>query len=70
MGILLFLGILWAVTIHIDRMQDAHRRACAFGLLLFYEVIHLVGFGLWQKWVCASLILSILGLQLMESKKS
>ena len=68
-GIILFLGILWALTMRIAHIENTRKRACSFGLLLFYEVIHLVGHGLWQKWICATIILSILGFYLSEHQK-
>lgn len=69
LGVLLFLGILWSLSLLISSLQDSKKRACAFGLLLFYEIIHLVGFGLWQKWICASIILSLMGCALNEMRR-
>jgi O-antigen ligase len=59
-GILLLLGVLWSVSQRLVRIKNPLERASLFGLLLFYEIIHLVGFGLWQKWIGASIILSLL----------
>jgi O-antigen ligase len=59
-GIFLILGLLWSLTQRIANIQNPLERSTLFGFLLFYEVVHLVGFGVWQKWIGASIILSLL----------
>ncbi len=68
-GIILILSVLWAVTHAITRIQSPLERSCLFGFLLFYEVIHLVGFGLWQKWIGASIILSLLCFSVVKNRQ-
>lgn len=60
-GILLGLGMLFAIIQCIQSVKESSERACLFGSLVFYSVIHLVAFGLWQTWVAATLIIMSLG---------
>lgn len=59
-GIAIVLSILWILGKKIERISDPRQRGCWFGLFLYYMVINLVGFGAWQKWIPATIILAVL----------
>lgn len=68
-GILLALGLLWALARHIANHRDPTAQPFLFGLLIYYITINLVGFGLWQKWIGATVILALLCFRAIKNQK-